>query len=223
VTPLAIYDLDRTITRVPTWSLFLLYAARRQAPWRLALLPAVGVAAASRTAGAIDRDRLKQWMHRLLLGHRSDPARLAATAEAFAEWFVARHVLAGARARIAADRAEGRRVVIATAAHRFYAAPIATRLGVDDLIATEARRDGGNILSAIEGRNCYGPVKLAMIHAWLAVEGIEQATVRFYSDHVTDRPTFEWADEPVAVNAHPPLARLAKERGWRQEDWRQRP
>jgi phosphoserine phosphatase len=43
--------------------------------------------------------------------------------------------------------------------------------------------------------------------------------VRFYSDHVSDAPTFAWADEPVAVNAHGPLRALARARGWRIEDW----
>lgn len=220
---LAIYDLDRTITRRPTWSLFLLYAVRRQAPWRFLLVPGVGAAAALKAIGVIDRDALKQAMHRLLLGHRSDPATLAATAEAFADRFVARDVLDGARTRIAADRAQGRRVVIATAAHRFYAEPIARRLGVDDVVATGAQRDGaGRILSAIEGCNCYGAAKLAMIRGWMDEQGIARGEthVRFYSDHVTDRPTLEWADEAVAVNAHSPLARLARVQGWRQEDWR---
>jgi phosphoserine phosphatase len=43
--------------------------------------------------------------------------------------------------------------------------------------------------------------------------------VRFYSDHVSDRPAFEWSDEPVAVNPHAKLRRLAEQRGWTIEDW----
>jgi phosphoserine phosphatase len=43
--------------------------------------------------------------------------------------------------------------------------------------------------------------------------------VRFYSDHVSDQPAFEWADEPVAVNPHGRLRRLAEQRGWQIEDW----
>jgi phosphoserine phosphatase len=43
--------------------------------------------------------------------------------------------------------------------------------------------------------------------------------VRFYSDHVSDRPAFEWADEPVAVNPHEKLRRLAEQRGWAIKDW----
>jgi phosphoserine phosphatase len=61
---------------------------------------------------------------------------------------------------------------------------------------------------------------MRMIDTWLGAEGIGRGKVRFYSDHVSDRPVFEWADEPVAVNPHPPLRRLAEEKGWRVEDWR---
>lgn len=220
---LSIFDLDRTITRVPTWSLFLLFVARTRAPWRLALIPVVGVAAALKAVRAIGRDRLKEVMHGALIGRRCDADVLTTLSERFAQAFVGRNVLDGARQQIAADRAEGRRVVIATAAHRFYAEPIARALGIADLVATEARRDAhGRVLATIDGRNCYGPAKLLMIERWLAEQGIARgaAHVRFYSDHLSDRPTFEWADDPVAVNAHPPLARLARARGWRTLDWR---
>ena len=42
---------------------------------------------------------------------------------------------------IAADRAAGYRLVMATASHGYYAAGIARRLGFDDVIATQARRN----------------------------------------------------------------------------------
>src|SRR3546814_8948867 len=47
-------------------------------------------------------------------------------------------------------------------------------------------------------------------------EGIERenAQIRFYSDHVSDAPVMEWADEPFAVNPHGKLRKLAGERGW---------
>ncbi len=223
MTDLAIYDLDRTITRVPTWSLFLLHAARSLAPWRLATVPLLGPVALLRWAKVISRDDLKQAMHRLLIGRSRPAAELARISDAFAARFTRDYILEGARRQMERDRAEGRRIVIATAAHRFYARFIAQRLGVDDLIATEARRGpGGTLLSTISGANCYGPAKLAMIEAWLTAQGVDRtdARIRFYSDHVSDRPTFEWADEPVAVNAHPPLVRLARERDWRLLDWR---
>ena len=39
MTDLAIYDMDRTVTRRATYTPFLLHCAVRRAPWRLLLLP----------------------------------------------------------------------------------------------------------------------------------------------------------------------------------------
>ena len=111
---------------------------------------------------------------------------------------------------------------MATASYRFYAKAIAERLGFDDVIGT------GSVIglderlrSRIEGENCYGEAKKRMIDEWVEESGLlgRHGHVRFYSDHASDAPVFEWADEPVAVNPHSKLARLAKERGWAVEDW----
>ena len=55
-----------------------------------------------------------------------------------------------------------------------------------------------------------------MIADWVEKSGLlgKHGHVRFYSDHVSDAPVFEWADEPVAVNPHGKLRRLAEQRGW---------
>ena len=71
----------------------------------------------------------------------------------------------------------------------------------------------------IDGENCYGPAKLRMIERWLEAEGVTRAHVRFYSDHASDAPVFEWADEAVAVNPHDRLLNLAAQRGWEVVDW----
>ena len=77
----------------------------------------------------------------------------------------------------------------------------------------------------IDGENCYGPAKLRMIADWVERSGLtgKHGHVRFYSDHVSDAPAFEWADEPVAVNPHGKLRRLAEERGWRSKTGGDRP
>ena len=36
---LSVFDLDRTLTILPTYTPFLFFAARSRAPWRLLLLP----------------------------------------------------------------------------------------------------------------------------------------------------------------------------------------
>lgn len=218
---LSVYDLDKTITYAPTWTSFLVSTAWARAPWRLALLPLAGVATLGYVLGLIGRARLKEVTHRLLLGSALSEAAAAEAAARFADRIVGKGTYAGALAQIAADRAAGCRLIMATASYGFYASAIAARLGFDAVIATGVVRDHGMIRAKIAGENCYGPAKLRMIEAWLAEEGIVRtdATIRFYSDHVSDAPTLGWADEAVAVNPHAPLRKMAAARGWRVEDW----
>jgi HAD superfamily hydrolase (TIGR01490 family) len=222
VSDLAIYDMDRTVTKHATYTPFLLHCARRRTPWRLLLLPFALLSMIAYAVRLIDRGRLKEINHRLLLGSRIHPRDLAPLVESFADTQVATNVRPGARKAIARDKAEGRRLVLATASYRLYADAIAERLGFDDVIGT------GSVIgldervhAKIAEENCYGPAKMRMIADWVEKSGLRDVHghVRFYSDHVSDRPAFEWADEPVAVNPHAKLRRLAEERGWTVEDW----
>lgn len=222
MTDLAIYDMDRTVTRRATYTPFLLHCAVRRAPWRLLLLPVVALSMLAYVLRLIDRARLKEVNHRLLIGAAIHPRQLAPLVDRFAERQDATNIRPGARVAIARDKAQGRRLVLATASYRLYADAIARRLGFDDVIGT------GSIIgldervhATIAGDNCYGPAKMRMIADWVEASGLKDAHghVRFYSDHVSDQPAFEWADEPVAVNPHGKLRRLAEQRGWAIEDW----
>lgn len=218
---LAIYDMDKTVTRKATFTAFLLHAARRLNPLRLALLPVTAIYGLGYVLKLIDRARLKELNYALLIG-RPAPARLAAAVESFADAQLAGNILPGARAAIAADKAAGRRLVLATASYRLYAAAIAQRLGFDDVIGTLQHIDGqGRTLASIDGANCYGAAKKDMILAWLRDQGLERDAihVRFYSDHVSDAVVHHWADEPVAANPHGPLLDLAKAEGWEVAEW----
>ena len=223
---LAIYDMDRTITRKATYTPFLIHAAGMLAPWRLLLLPFVILAMLAYVLKLVERGRLKEINYILLVGRGIAPEKLEPVIQSFADKQVATNILPGARASIAADRAAGRRVVMATASYRLYAAAIAERLGIKDVIATETGLDAkGRIVAKIEGRNCYGDEKLAMIERWLEREGLtrEAVHIRFYSDHVSDAPVHHWSDEPVATNAHDRLVRLAQAEGWEVLDWGKAP
>ena len=219
---LAIYDMDRTVTRRATYTPFLLHCALHRAPWRLLFLPLVAGSMLAYVARLIDRAKLKEINHHLLLGSKIHSRELKPLVDSFAERQLATNIRPGARAAIARDHAEGRRLVLATASYRLYADAIAERLGFDDVIGT------GSVIgldervhAKIAGENCYGPAKMRMIADWVEASGLKGAHghVRFYSDHVSDRPALEWSDEPVAVNPHGKLRKLAEERGWTIENW----
>lgn len=221
-TRIAIYDMDRTVTVRGTYTPFLLRTALQLAPWRLLFAPLVPLVLAAYALRWISRARAKEINQTLMLGGRVSRARLMPAVERFADHVVATDVRAGALAQIAKDKAEGYRLVMASASYRLYVEPIARRLGFDDVIATDHMgQDLDYVRARIAGENCYDIAKLRMIEAWMAANGIERsaAHIRAYSDHVSDAPMLGFADEPTASNPHAPLEALAKERGWPVVRW----
>jgi HAD superfamily hydrolase (TIGR01490 family) len=222
MTDLAVYDLDRTITRRATYTPFLIHCALRRQRWRLLFVPVVLIAMLVYGLGLFDRSRLKEICQRLLVGHRVHARELNPLVQSFADSTLANNLRPGARRAIERDRKEGRRLVLATASYRLYADAIASRLGFDDVIATNSVIGlDERVHARIAGRNCYGEEKMRMIAQWVEKSDLlgKHGHVRFYSDHASDEPAFLWSDEPVAVNPHDKLARMAGERGWAVEDW----
>jgi HAD superfamily phosphoserine phosphatase-like hydrolase len=207
----AIYDLDKTLVRRATFTPFLVFAARQLSPWRLAFLPAWIALMIGYRIGLYDRTRLKVMGMKLMLGKQPLEVLLK-VGEAFAEAHISKAGwMEGVIAMVEADRREGRRVAIATAAFEFYATAFAQRLGIDDVIAT--RWDGGSI----PGGNCYGPEKRRRVETWLGAAASE-AEMRFVSDSFADKPLLSEADDAVFVTQSNKKKSRAQTRGWRVID-----
>lgn len=215
---IAIYDLDKTLTRRPTFTSFLVFAARRRAPWRLALLPLWIGAMVGHAAGLLSRRTIKQFGFRVMVGGRIAKAELDALGEAFARETCARNLSQGALDQLATDRSSGCQTLLATAAPDVYARPIGALLGFDAVVASVQQLDGGHYSWRMASDNCYGAAKLKMIERWLGEQGIDRgaAEIRFYSDHASDAPTLAWANIGYAVNPARRLAMLARAKGWEQ-------
>lgn len=219
MTGLSIFDMDRTITRTGTYTPWLIFWARREAPWRLLLLPVSGLYGAAYLLKRVSRGRLKELNHRLLMGSGAPRAAVEARAEEFAARTLAQNSFPQALERVAAERAAGRRLVLATASYEFYVRAIATRLGIADVIATGSVWDGDLLRPRLAGENCYGQAKRRMVEAWLTENALDEAPMRFFSDHVSDAPCLELADEPICTTPTPKLRALAVQRGWPIIDW----
>jgi phosphoserine phosphatase len=166
--------------------------------------------------GFLDRAGLKQATQRLMLGRRVPRAKVERAAHAFADSFGATNELQGALAAIAADRAQGFEIMLATASCRYFVEALARRWGIERVIATENVWAGDWLTPEIRGENCYEMGKLRMI---LAALPARPARVKLSSDHISDLPVLDWADDPVAANPSGPLRRLAQRRGWPVFDW----
>ncbi len=115
---------------------------------------------------------------------------------------------------IAQHRHQGHLLIIATATNRFLTAPIAARLGVPHLIATEFAlcADHFNGLSPLEP--CIGTGKVRRLNRWLRRRRLLLSRCFAYSDSASDLPLLTAADTPVAVDPEQRLARVARRRGW---------
>ncbi len=214
---IAIYDMDKTVTVRATYAAFLVHMALERAPWRLLLLPLVGLVMLGYVLRLVTRARAKELNQALLVGRRVSRAAIMPAVERYADKVVAANIRAGALDRMAADKAAGYRLVMASASYRLYVEPIARRLGFDAVIATDHfTQDIDYLRARIAGENCYDRAKLRMIEGWMATQGLDRAGVhiRAYSDHVSDAPLLGFADEAFAANPHMPLERLAQEKGW---------
>jgi hypothetical protein len=119
---------------------------------------------------------------------------------------------------IGAHAQAGEQVIIVTATNEFITRPIATALGVSELIAVELERDSaGWITGEIQGTPSFREGKVTRVNQWLAERQLSWDSVEttFYSDSINDLALLEKATHPVATNPDPRLRTLATERGWR--------
>lgn len=219
---IAIYDLDKTITRRPTFTRFLLYFARRTAFWRLAALPIWLMALIGYRIGLYGRKPLKQFGIYAFMGADLDVGIVHQMACDFVTDAVLTDFQPGALKSIEKDRAQGDKLVIATAAPTFYATEIGARLGFDAVIATQhVMRREGKISHLIDGENCYGAEKLKMVSAWLDAQGLKRNECRIsvYSDHASDTPLMDWADDAYLINPSEKLRAIADKNGWQMRDF----
>jgi HAD superfamily hydrolase (TIGR01490 family) len=123
---------------------------------------------------------------------------------------------------IAKHRAAGDQLVIVTATNEFVTRPIATALGIDELIAVELEKDesvGGTgwITGEIKGVPSAHEGKVTRVEAWLAAKNLSWQNVHttFYTDSINDLALLEKVNVPIATNPDARLRAVAVERGWR--------
>lgn len=115
---------------------------------------------------------------------------------------------------LATHRAAGDKLVIITATNRFVTAPIAERLGVGTLIATECEMEGGRYTGRSTDIPCFREGKVTRLNRWLEETGYNLEDSYFYSDSMNDLPLLEQVTHAVAVDPDPNLRAEAEKRGW---------
>lgn len=134
--------------------------------------------------------------------------------------FIQEHIepllLPAANDLLAHHRTRGDTLLIITATNRFVTEPIAARLGVDHLLATEPELKNGRYTGELDGMPCFQQGKVVRLQQWLQQNPTHDLRGSwFYSDSHNDLPLLSEVDHPVAVDADPTLSAHAQQMGWR--------
>ena len=124
-------------------------------------------------------------------------------------------ILPAALELIAEHRKRGDTLLIITATNRFVTAPIAQRLGIHNLLATDPEMHAGRYTGKVSGVPCFQEGKVTRLNEWMKMTGHDLNESHFYSDSHNDIPLLEKVTYPVAVDADEPLTRHARQHGWR--------
>jgi HAD superfamily hydrolase (TIGR01490 family) len=214
---IAVFDLDRTVTDRGSYTPWLFRFIRRH-PARLLGVPFALAAALAYQFSVISRKRLKEIMLRIATAGLPAAELAEVTRRFVADWVPGR-CRPGALAAIARHREAGDRVILATASLDIYAREMARALGISEVVATCAERHpDGRLTGRIDGPNCYGNDKLAMVQAVLAAAASD-GRVTVYTDHHTDMPLFNWSGAGVAVNPNQKLINMVQGKAITVVDW----
>jgi len=124
-------------------------------------------------------------------------------------------MLPAAQVLLQRHRERGDTLMIITATNGFVTRPIAARLGVETILATEPELRDGHYTGKVAGIPTFREGKVVRLDEWLAGSGHDLEDSWFYSDSHNDLPLLEMVSHPVAVDPDETLEQHARMKGWR--------
>ena len=217
MTRAALFDMDRTLVRKETASLYVKYQLEiGEARHRDVLRVTYWVA--QYTLGVIDAPEVAARVASTLAG--VSESALASRCDDWFRRFVEPHVCDLGRRAVERHRSRGDLLAIVTAASTNTARPLARRLDIPYLVGSELEVDA---LGCFTGRFvpplAIGEGKVTRARRFAEEQGFRLEDATFYSDSHTDLPLLELVGEPIAVNPDRRLRRHARRKGWRIEAW----
>jgi HAD superfamily hydrolase (TIGR01490 family) len=213
----ALFDMDRTLLRVETASLYVRYqrdigeATSRDLARTLFWV-------AQYTLGILDTTKVAEKTLTTLRG--TCEIALAARCDDWFSRYVEPHITDAGREAVRRHRAAGDVCAIVTGTSPYASWPLARRLQIDHVVSSvfeidEDRRFTGRPVYPL----CIGDGKLLRAEELAHKLGFRLEEATFYTDSVSDLPLLSRVAVPVAVNPDPRLRRIAERRGWRVERW----
>lgn len=213
----ALFDMDRTLVRKETATLYVKYQRDIGQATTLDLLKAL-YWVGQYTLGILDIDKVADKVLGMVQGI-PEPEFVAQCEDWFTK-YVEEHITEKGREAVLKHRARGDLCAIVTGGTRYAAGPLARRLDIEHVVASELEIDAaGKLTGRAVKPLCLGSGKLRRAEVLAEKLGFALQDATFYTDSISDLPLLERVAEPIIVNPDPRLSRLAKRRGWVIERW----
>ena len=125
------------------------------------------------------------------------------------------HITSKALQLIKFHKEQGDYLLIITATNLFVTEPIASYLGMDDIIATIPEKINDQYTGKVSGIPSFQHGKVQRLNEWLNKHPqLSIADSYFYSDSINDLPLLQLVPRPVEVNPDEKLRSYAQTNNW---------
>jgi HAD superfamily hydrolase (TIGR01490 family) len=212
----AFFDMDRTLLRVNTGTLWIRWLRKHNEISTLRMLRGLGWLAQYKMS-VLDMEALTTRLTAEMAGQSE--LELKQKVHRFFEAWVRAEVAPKAREALARHRAEGHVVAILSTSTPYVVEPLAELLGIEHAICTRLHVEHGRFAGTHVAPACYGRGKVHWAEAFARANGVDLGRSFFYTDSYSDLPMLERVGHARVVNPDARLRRHARRVGWQVDAW----
>lgn len=212
----AFFDMDRTLVRANTGTLWIQWLRRRGEISRLDQIRGLGWIAQYRLS-VLDMESVVARLTRQMAGDSEQ--EMIDKARAFTEAKVLPAIAPKALRMLDEHRRNGHLVAILSSSTPYVTEPLARHLGIEHVLCTRLEVQGGRFVGRHVRPACYGPGKVHWAETFAREREVDLGRSFFYTDSYSDLPMLERVGQARVVNPDARLRRHARRRGWQIDEW----
>lgn len=212
----AFFDMDRTLVRANTGTLWVKWQRERGEISRWKALQALGWIAQYKLS-VLDMEAL---ITRLIADMAGQPeGEMIQKCIEFTEKLVLPTVAPRALEAIERHRRDGHVIAILSTSSPYVTEIVARHVGIEHVLCTRFMVADGKFSGQHVRPACFGPGKVHWAEKFAAERDVDLARSFFYTDSYSDLPMLERVGVARVVNPDGRLARHARRVGWSIEEW----
>ena len=209
--PITFFDMDYTLLRKSSSTLYVKYLARRR---MISLREMIGVSIVTLryTLNILDFPKATAQLSKYVRG--GNALETQQLCESWVQEDVLRFIAPKAIARLREHQQQGHTVVLLSASTQFVVLPVAKHLGIIPRYTELEVGSNGQFTGNLVGEACYGEGKRIWGERIAQQYQTALSDCWFYTDSYSDRPLMDVVGHPTAVNPDHKLRSYAQEHNW---------